>query len=103
MLRLSGVVSPTGRQGQRVGEAAPAGLASPSGENRICWYVVWVQSPYWIDAQAGIKDEPIFTTRVKVAGEWAKDCARIRWFSDGERRYGKSLCDLASVYLLNGE
>ena len=27
----------------------------------------------------------------------------MRWFTDGERRYGKQLCKLASVYLKSGE
>jgi len=36
---------------------------------------------------------------VKRAWEWCEACEFIRWFSDGERRYGKELWKLASVYL----
>jgi hypothetical protein len=61
------------------------------------------QSRYWIGAQAGIKDEQLFATSVEAAWEWAKACQGIRWFSDGERRYGQQLWKLASVYLLSRE
>jgi len=33
------------------------------------------------------------------AWNWVKQAQFICWFSDGERRYGKALWKLASVYL----
>jgi hypothetical protein len=33
---------------------------------------------------------------------WAQP-AEFRWFTDGERRYGKALWKLANVYLKTGE
>jgi hypothetical protein len=38
-----------------------------------------------------------------MAWDWAKPAQFIRWFTDGERRYGKALWELASVYLKSGE
>ena len=32
-----------------------------------------------------------------------KACDGIRWFTDGERRYGQELWNLASVYLKTGD
>jgi hypothetical protein len=40
---------------------------------------------------------------VKKAWDWAKSSPTIRWFTDGERRYGKELWQLASVYLKQDE
>lgn len=31
--------------------------------------------------------------------QWAQGALFVRWFTDGERRYGKALWSLASVYL----
>ena len=69
------------------------------------WTVHFIEreSRYWIGAQAGLKDEALFATSVEAAWEWVKGCEGIRWFTDGERRYGKQLWSLASVYLLSGE
>lgn len=39
----------------------------------------------------------------KVLGTQALSAHYIRWFTDGERRYGKALWKLASVYLKQGE
>ena len=50
-------------------------------------------------AQAGLKDETLFTQGTESAGQWAQGAATIRWFTDGERRYGKALWPLASEYL----
>ncbi len=61
------------------------------------------ESRYWIGAQAGLKDEKLFATSVDAAWEWLKGCEGIRWFTDGERRYGQQLWNLASVYLRSGE
>ena len=57
------------------------------------------ESRYWIEARAGLKDEELFKLSVKAAWDWAKPSEFIRWFTDGERRYGKELWKLASVYL----
>ena len=40
---------------------------------------------------------------MKAAWEWVQSCQSIRWFTDGERRYGNELWKLASVYLKSGE
>jgi hypothetical protein len=56
-------------------------------------------SRYWVDAQAGLKDASLFEKVVKSVWNWAKPSEWIRWFTDGERRYGKELWKLASVYL----
>ena len=40
---------------------------------------------------------------MKAAWEWVQNCQSIRWFTDGERRYGNELWKLASVYLKSGE
>lgn len=69
------------------------------------WTVHFIEreSRYWIGAQAGLKDEKLFATSVDAAWEWLKGCEGIRWFTDGERRYGQQLWNLASVYLRSGE
>ena len=56
-------------------------------------------SCYWVDAQAGLKDAFLFEQVVKSVWDWAKPSEWIRWLTDGERRYGKELWKLASVYL----
>jgi hypothetical protein len=56
-------------------------------------------SRYWVEAQAGLKDASLFEQVVKSVWDWAKPSEWIRWFTDGERRYGKELWKLASVYL----
>ena len=57
------------------------------------------ESRYWIEAKAGLKDETLFEQGVKSAWEWAEPSEWVRWFTDGERRYGKELWKLASIYL----
>ena len=56
-----------------------------------------------MSAEAGIKDKLLFAEGVRATWEWVKDCDGIRWFTDGERRYGKELWELASIYLKAGE
>jgi hypothetical protein len=56
-------------------------------------------SRYWVAAQAGRKDASLFEQGVSDAWDWAKPSDSIRRFTDGERRYGKELWKLASVYL----
>lgn len=57
------------------------------------------QSRYWVSAIAGHTDELLFQRGTQPAWQWAKDCPFIRWFTDGEPRYGKGLWDLAYVSL----
>lgn len=61
------------------------------------------ESRYWVGAQAGKKQTPLFEQGSQSAWNWAKQAQFIRWFTDGERRYGKALWKLASVYLKQGE
>jgi hypothetical protein len=65
------------------------------------WTIHFIErnSRYWVDAQAGLKDASLFEQVVKSVWNWAKPSEWIRWFTDGERRYGKELWKLASVYL----
>lgn len=53
-------------------------------------------SRYWVTAQVGLKDDELFAQGVKTSWQWAEPSQFIRWFSDGERRYGKMLWKLAS-------
>jgi hypothetical protein len=46
---------------------------------------------------------PVFEPGTASAWAWAKPAEFIRWFSDGERRYGTSCSKLASVALKAGE
>ncbi len=57
------------------------------------WTIHFVerQTRYWVEAQAGLKNAQLFEQGVKSAWEWAEPCPAIRWFTDGERRYGKEL------------
>lgn len=50
-------------------------------------------------AIAGQRRNKLFEQGTTVAWAWAKPAAFIRWFTDGERRYGKELWKLASVIL----
>lgn len=57
------------------------------------------ESRYWVTAVAGLKDDELFRQGTETTWQWAQDAAAIRWFTDGERRYGKTLWPLASEYL----
>jgi hypothetical protein len=57
------------------------------------------ESRYWVEAKAGTKDRRLFEQGVKTAWEWGEASQWIRWFTDGEKRYGKELWKLASIYL----
>lgn len=61
------------------------------------------ESRYWVVSQAGEKNEGMFKEGTKAAWNWAKTATDIRWFTDGERRYGKELWQLASQYLSKQE
>lgn len=65
------------------------------------WTIHFIEreSRYWVDAQAGLKDASLFEKGIKSAWDWAKESGWVRWFTDGERRYGKALWKLDSVYL----
>jgi hypothetical protein len=69
------------------------------------WTIHFIErtSRYWVEAQAGLKNAFLFEKGVKAAWDWATPSEWIRWFTDGERRYGKELWKLASVYLSPGE
>jgi hypothetical protein len=69
------------------------------------WMIHFIErtSRYWVEAQAGLKNASLFENRVKAAWDWANPSEWIRWFTDGERRYGKALWKLASVYLTQSE
>ena len=56
-----------------------------------------------MSAVSGKRDADLFERSVTQTWNWAKDCEWIRWFTDGERRYGKVLWELASVWLKAGE
>ena len=69
------------------------------------WTIHFIErdTRYWVDAQAGQKTSELFERGTQKAWEWAKSGDFIRWFSDGERRYGTALWKLASVRLKAGE
>jgi hypothetical protein len=69
------------------------------------WTIHFIErdSRYWVEAQAGQKTNALFEQGTATAWEWAKPAEGIRWFSDGERRYGQALWKLASVRLQPGE
>jgi hypothetical protein len=65
------------------------------------WTVHFIEreSRYWVDAQAGQKTNQLFEQGTTRAWRWAQSATFIRWFTDGERRYGQALWKLASVRL----
>ena len=52
---------------------------------------------------AGFKDNNLFEKATSKAWKWAKKSKFIRWFTDGETRYGKCLWKLASIYIKKQE
>ena len=69
------------------------------------WTIHFIEreSRYWVDAQAGQKTSALFESGTTKAWEWAKSSTFIRWFTDGERRYGNALWKLATVRLKASE
>lgn len=69
------------------------------------WTIHFIEqeSRYWVAAQAGRKETGLFEQGTQRAWNWAKPAQFIRWFTDGERRYGRALWKLASIYLKRGE
>ncbi len=65
------------------------------------WTIHFIErkSRYWAAAKAGEKTNALFEQSTVMAWQWARSARFIRWFTDGERRYGKTLWRLASVYL----
>jgi len=65
------------------------------------WTINFIEreSRYWVQSLAGLKNEELFELSTVKAWQWAKKSKYIRWFTDGETRYGKSLWKLASIYL----
>lgn len=71
----------------------------------VGWTIHFIEreTRYWIDAQAGQKRHRLFEQGTRNAWEWAAPATFIRWFTDGERRYGTALWKLASVWIRAGE
>jgi len=69
------------------------------------WTIHFIEreSRYWIDAGAGQKTQELFERGTSKAWQWAEPADFIRWFTDGERRYGTALWKIASVRLKPGE
>ncbi len=69
------------------------------------WTIHFIEreSRYWIDAGAGQKTQELFERGTSKAWQWAEPADKIRWFTDGERRYGTALWKIASVRLKPGE
>lgn len=65
------------------------------------WTIHFIEreSRYWVDAQAGQKTNQLFEQSTAKAWQWAKPALFMRWFTDGERRYGQALWQLANVRL----
>jgi transposase-like protein len=78
----------------RVSENVP-----PSESEGWTIHFIERESRDWIAAQAGQKQEALFTRGTALAWAWAASAQFIRWFTDGERRYGIALWRLASVSL----
>ena len=57
------------------------------------------ETRYWVDAYAGRKDAVLFEHSTTTVWTWASPAQFIRWFTDGERRYGHALWKVASQYL----
>lgn len=69
------------------------------------WTIHFIEreTRYWVAAQAGQKTEHLFEQGTVQAWQWAQPAAFIRWFTDGERRYGTALWKLATVRLKASE
>ena len=69
------------------------------------WTIHFIEreTRYWVAAQAGQKADKLFEQGTASAWAWSEPAKFIRWFTDGERRYGTTLWKLASVLLKVGE
>ena len=65
------------------------------------WTIHFIErkTRYWVDARAGVKNLALFEQGTLKAWQWVQSGEFIRWFTDGERRYGLALWKLASVWL----
>jgi hypothetical protein len=81
--------------------STPASVRTFPPEASEGWTISFIErkSRYWLEASAGLKQAELFEQGVQRAWQWAEPSTWIRWFTDGERRYGKALWKLASVYL----
>jgi hypothetical protein len=81
--------------------STPAWVRTFPPEASEGWTISFIErkSRYWLEASAGLKAAQLFEQGVQRAWHWAQPSRWIRWFTDGERRYGKELWKLASVYL----
>ena len=82
---------------------ASARTFPPSESEGWTTHFIERQSRYWIDAQAGHKDQKLFERVTATVWDWASPAQFIHWFTDGERRYGNALWKLASVFLKPSE
>lgn len=69
------------------------------------WTIHFIEreTRYWVDAQVGHKTNELFEKSTLKAWQWAEPATFIRWFTDGERRYGIVLWKFASVSLKRRE
>ncbi|PPT07073.1 hypothetical protein CKA32_005298 [Geitlerinema sp. FC II] len=56
-------------------------------------------SGYWVTSASGRREKSLFERIVTQVWNWVQASQSIRWFTDGERRYGQELWNLASVWL----
>lgn len=80
-----------------------ARIGPPSESEGWTIHFIERQSRYWVAAHAGQKTARLFRQGTAQAWQWAAPAQFIRWFTDGERRYGKTLWSLASVFLKRRE
>jgi len=50
-----------------------------------------------------LKNDDLFERATAKVGKWSEQSKYIRWFTDGESPYGKTLWKLASIYLKKTE
>jgi hypothetical protein len=71
----------------------------PSASQGWTIHFIERETRYWVAALAGPKTAAWFEEGTAAAWDWVQSAEFIRWFTDGERRYGKALWQLASGYL----
>lgn len=82
---------------------ALARTVPPSKSEGWTLHFIERQSRDWVCAQAGRKTASLFAQGTAQAWQWAEAAQFIRWFTDGERRYGQALWPLTSVWLSTTE
>ncbi len=78
---------------------ASARTFPPSESKGWAIHFIERETRYWVGAQAGQKTNALFEKGTLKAWQWAEPAAYIRWFTDGEWRYGTTLWKLATVPL----